>query len=114
MLDTSEFREIVYSNGVRGEVGDIPIAVTVVKKHHNTDGMPIENRIVDPIFNHSVTDNLYGRMMTLLEATCDSVKLKAVKDIFGKELGAWANDVYNSAREITNGGDSSTNIYTRR
>lgn len=105
-------RVIVFSDGSKGIKGDFPIAVeyTQVEKYHDTE---IGNQVVDPIFDYHVTDNLYGRMMTLVEATTETHKLKAVKDLFSKELGAWASDVYDSAREIANGGDSSHNIYTR-
>lgn len=91
---------------------DFPIAVVREALDSNEIG---EGKIVDPIFNSSVTRNLYGRMMTLVEATCETHKLKAVKDLFSKELLAWENDVYSSARQIANGNDfvDPNNIYTR-
>lgn len=103
-------REIVYSDHSRGNTGDFPVAVVWKQKPQHES---IENLVVDPIFDGSVTRNLYGRIMTLLEATFEGQRLEAVKTVFGKELTTWANDVYTSAREIAEGGDSSLNIYTR-
>ena len=67
----------------------------------------------DPVLEHSVYNNLFGRVMTLVEATTDPAKLKAVKDTFAKELQQWFADVHASAREIAGGGNSGNNIYTR-
>ena len=106
-------REIVYSDGSRGEKGDFPVAVTYVQELINPDGSNSGHIVVDPIFNGQINANLYGRIMTLVEATTDAYKLKAVKDLFSKELSSWADDVFQSAREITDGNDSSHNLYTR-
>jgi hypothetical protein len=81
------------------ETPDFPVAV--VREPHKDEKGTIEGRIVDPIFNGSVTRNLYGRVMTLVEATCETHKLKAVKDLFSKELMDWEGDVYRSARELS-------------
>lgn len=109
-------REIVYIGGERGARGDFPVAVIHTQRYkdgelHASVG---DNLVVDPVFNSAIYGNLFGRLMTLVEATTDAYKLKAVKDLFSKELQTWSNDVYQSAREIASGGDSSTNLYTRR
>lgn len=98
------------------ETPDFPIAV--VREQELTDvpsGSTSEGMIVDPVLNSSVTKNLYGRIMTLVEATTDTSKLKAVKDLFSKELLSWQNDVYSSARQLAQGNDfvDPSNIYTR-
>lgn len=107
----SKKREILFSDGSKGNDGDFPIAV--LWQQELTHPEPMFNSVVDPILEHSAYNNLYGRLMTLIEATVDSQKLKAVKDVFSKELQTWFSDVHSSAREIAEGGDSSTNIYTR-
>lgn len=91
---------------------DFPIAVV---REAQDEGAIGESKIVDPIFDHHVTRNLYGRIMTLVEATSETGKLKAVKDLFSKELMAWENDVYRSARQFSEGKDfiDPNNIYTR-
>lgn len=100
------------------EAPDFPVAV-VREKHESESGTTLEAAIVDPVFNSSVTRNLFGRMMTLVEATCETHKLKAVKDLFAKELREWENDVYDSARRLVpvEGGDKAVyadnNIYTK-
>ena len=104
-------RTILFSDKSTGDSGDFPIAVIWKQEVRNEE--PLFATVVDPIFNQNVTNNLYGRIMTLVEATCDAQKLKAVKDLVGKELTSWASDVYRSARELADGGDSSENIYTR-
>ena len=111
--------KILDIDGEFRETPDSPVAV--VREAHD-EGKIGEGTIVDPIFNSNVARNLYGRMMTLVEATTDQNKLKAVKDLFAKELGAWENDVYTSARELVPSNDPNgivvgvynpTNIYTR-
>lgn len=103
---------------------DFPVAV-VKEPWESEDGKQDHGMIVDPIFNSSVTRNLYGRMMTLLEATCETHKLSAVKDLFGKELREWETYVYESARDLAKAAGVSdknadgavnvnlSNIYTR-
>lgn len=107
--------EIVDIDGSVRQEPDFPIAVV---RWAAKDDSSFEGDIVDPIFDHHVTRNLYGRMMTLVEATCETHKLKAVKDLFSKELMAWENDVYQSARQIVGSVNSTNNvdpnnIYTR-
>ena len=106
-------REILYQDGSRGTTGKRPIGIA--KKGDEVDPSidkvvgTIE--IVDPIFDYRVKDNLYGRIMTLLEATTDPEKLEAVKKVFGEEIHRWSSEVYRSAREIAEGGGSSINTY---
>lgn len=93
---------------------DSPIAV--VREEPEAAGEKVGNKaylIVDPIFNHNVTGNLFGRVMTLVEATCDTHKLKAVKDLFGKELREWESEVYKCARELAEGKNYPGNMYKR-
>lgn len=107
--------EIVDIDGSVRDTPDFPIAIVRWKPKADSS---FEGDIVDPIFNGHVTRNLYGRIMTLVEATCETHKLKAVKDLFSKELMAWENDVYQSARQVVgkvSGNDfvDPNNIYTR-
>lgn len=110
----SKNREIVYVDGSRGDDGDFPVAVVWDQESEFSKSF-----VVDPIFNSQVTRNLFGRVMTLVEATCEVHKLKAVKDLFAKELGDWESEVYSCARQIAevNAGDtiarSPSNIYHR-
>ncbi len=99
-------------DGKYRETPDFPIAVV---REATDDGNIGESKVVDPIFNNQVTRNLYGRIMTLVEATCEMHKLKAVKDLFSKELMDWESDVYRSARQLSDGKDfiDPSNIYTR-
>lgn len=97
-------------SGTFSETPDYPVAV-VREKYEGEESM--EGPIVDPVFDFHITRNLFGRVMTLVEATTDMHKLGAVKDLFAKELRSWEEDVYSSARELANGGDSSSNLYTK-
>lgn len=95
-------------SGTFSDTPDFPVAVVrEPAEDENTD------KIVDPVLDFHVTRNLFGRMMTLVEATSEQHKLKAVKNLFAKELSAWENDVYESARELADGGNSSANLYTK-
>lgn len=98
---------------ISGEYTDTPDFPVAVVKKQDGQGIVANGLIVDPIFNTNVTDNLYGRIMTLVEATTDSYKLKAVKDLFSKELRDWQDDVYGSARHLAKGINSSDNLYTK-
>lgn len=116
-------RSIVYSDGSRGEFGDFPVAVSYLQTYSSPGSTDVvgDYLVVDPIFNSAIEKNLYGRIMTLVEATTDSYKLKAVKDLFSKELKEWSSDIYESARDIATsdqGGDvyrtvNNNNIYLR-
>lgn len=97
-------------SGKISETPDFPVAVV---REMRTTEVTGEGAIVDPVFDFHITRNLFGRVMTLVEATCDIHKLKAVKDLFAKELSAWEEDVYTSARELAEGGNSSNNLYTK-
>lgn len=107
-MSKTEYK-VIFSDG--SETGDFPIAVKSVQ--HIEFPEKYDNEVIDPIFDNRVSRNLYGRIMTLVEATTEQSKLKAVKNLFSKELMAWENDVFSSAREIVQGGGSSNNIYTR-
>lgn len=100
--------KVLDCDGEFRENPDFPIAVV-------RESDPGELPIVDPVFNIDVTGNLYGRIMTLVEATCEPHKLKAVKDLFSKELMSWENDVYSSARDLAQGMGATTpgNIYLK-
>jgi len=91
---------------------DFPVAVVRDQRDESTNEF-VGGLIIDPVLNYSVYNNLFGRIMTLVEATTDASKLKPVKDLFTKELASWNSDVYNSARELSNGGNSSRNLYSR-
>ena len=92
-------RDIVYIDGSYGSNGDEPVAVVYNQKvDYGTFGET--NLVVDPIFNSRAYNNLYGRLMTLVEATTESYKLKSVKDLFSRELNDWSNNIYESARDI--------------
>lgn len=106
-------------DGEYRDAPDSPIAVVRESQASNDDGVYVEGMIVDPIFNYQVTSNLFGRIMTLVEATCETHKLKSVKDLFGRELRDWEDYVYKSAREIAESGNrdhtvpQNSNIYLR-
>lgn len=89
---------------------DFPVAVV---KEAYEEGDVGYGMVVDPVFNERVTNNLFGRIMTLVEATTDQHKLKAVKDLFARELGDWETEVRGSARELAEGKNHSRNLYTR-
>lgn len=97
-------------SGTFSDTPDFPVAV-VREPYENEQSL--EGKIVDPVFDWHITKNLFGRVMTLVEATTDMHKLSAVKDLFAKELRNWEEDVYRSARELADGGDSSSNLYTK-
>lgn len=86
-------------DGVVRENPDFPIAV-IREKLDEKEAGNFEGTYVDPVFNDKVARNLYGRMMTLLEATIEPNRVKAVKDVFSKELKSWESDVYESANEM--------------
>jgi len=88
--------EIIDIDGEVRENPDFPVAI--IRRALTSE--ELEGDIVDPVFNMHVTKNLYGRIMTLIEATTEPSRLKAVKDVFSKELRAWENDVYSSARSF--------------
>ena len=88
---------IVDVDGVIRDNPDFPTAI--LRKGSLADKGNFEGDIVDPVFNDKITRNLYGRIMTLVEATTDPVKLKSVKDVFSKELKSWEADVYEEAFE---------------
>lgn len=90
---------IVDIDGVIREKPDSPKAL--LRMSYTVQGSTGTEVIVDPVFTDEISRNLYGRIMTLVEATTEPSKLKAVKDVFSKELKAWSNDVYEEARELS-------------
>jgi len=67
-----------------------------------------------PIFDGHAHNNLYGRLMTIIEAVIeDKDRQKAVKDIISKELGSFSQELKRSATEIATGGGSTSNIYNK-
>lgn len=111
VMDSLE-REIVYVGGERGTKGDFPVCTTYTQPDR-WGGEAGATQVVDPILSESVFGNLYGRILTLVEATTDASRVKAVKNLYQKELNSWYSDVHTSAREVANHCDSSHNIYTR-
>ena len=107
--------KVVFSDGSKGYEGGEPIAVVYQEVSANADGSDERTVTYDlrPVLNHAPYNNLYGRVMTLIEATTDPSRLEAVKNVFSKELLAWFNDVKNDSNDITNGIQGSNNIYTR-
>lgn len=97
-------------NGKFSETPDFPVAV--VREAYD-DADQGEGTIVDPVFSQSVTRNLYGRIMTLVEVITPNEKLEATKNVFSKELMSWENDVYRSARDLSRNQVNPDNIYTR-
>lgn len=89
---------IIDIDGVIREKPDFPRAL--LRQSYTVRGSTGAEQVVDPVFTDEIVRNLYGRIMTLVEATTEPSKLKAVKDIFSKELKAWSNDVYQEAREL--------------
>lgn len=96
----SKKRSIVFIDGSQGDEGDFPVAVVYNQIISQGQNDSIDNYVVDPIFNGKLYNNLYGRLMTLIEATTEQYKLQSVKDLFGKELSEWQNSVHVGAREI--------------
>lgn len=89
---------IVDIDGVIRDKPDFPKAL--LRQSYTTQGSTGAEQVVDPVFTDEIVRNLYGRIMTLVEATTEASKLKAVKDVFSKELKQWSNDVFEEAREL--------------
>jgi hypothetical protein len=114
-MEQKRVAKVLDINGTYDECPDFPVAVVRPRVESENS---IEGDIVDPVFTTPLYNNLFGRVMTLLEATCETHKLKAVKDLFGKELISWYEDVFQSARELVphEGESNSTprrNLYTK-
>lgn len=95
---------VVDIDGVIRENPDFPVAVLREQPEDKIGSG--EGDWVDPVFTSQVTRNLFGRIMTLLEATTEPSRLKAVKDVFSKELRSWEDEVYSSATDIASRGSS--------
>lgn len=97
---------------VDGLIEQWPIAVFVKDVIDESD--TLKQEMCYPIFDGHAHNNLYGRLMTLVEAVIeDKGRQKAVKDIIARELSDFNRELSRSATEIANGGDSSSNIYNR-
>lgn len=95
-----------------GLIEQWPIAVFVKNVIEKDDYL--KQDMCYPIFDGHAHNNLYGRLMTLVEAIIeDKDRQKSVKDIVARELSDFNRELSRSATEIANGGDSSTNIYKR-
>lgn len=53
-----------------------------------------------PAITTSAYNNLYGRLMTLIEATTDKDKLKVVKQLFQRELNDYFSQLEKSVEEL--------------
>ena len=102
---------IVDIDGQVRENPDFPVAI--LSEQEISHDIKELTEVVDPVLCWAIVNNLYGRIFTLIEATTDQYKLKSVKDLFSKEIKSWETDVYDSARELANGGNSTRNLYTR-
>ena len=95
-----------------GLIEQWPIAVFIKNVIDESDRL--ESSMCYPIFDGHAHNNLYGRLMTLIEAVIeDKDRQRAVKDIVSKEIADFGRELSRSATEIANGGDSSSNIYNR-
>lgn len=53
-----------------------------------------------PAITTAAYNNLYGRMMTLVEATTEKSKLKSVKSLFQRELNEYFSQLEKSVEEL--------------
>ena len=88
---------IVNHNGTITETPEFPAAI--LRKGTLADKDNFWGDIVDPVFDDKIVKNLYGRIMTLVEATTEPSRLKSVKDVFSKEIKSWSEQVYEDAAE---------------
>lgn len=89
---------IVDIDGVIRDRPDSPTAL--VRKRYTVAGSTGAETVAYPVFTDAIVRNLYGRIMTLVEATTEVPKMKPVKDIFSKELKAWSEDIHKDAAEL--------------
>jgi hypothetical protein len=95
-----------------GLIDQCPVAVFLKNTIEESDDM--HEAFCYPVFDGHAHNNLYGRLMTLVEAIIeDKGRQKAVKDIVSREISDFGRELARSATEIANGGDSSANIYKR-
>lgn len=57
-------------------------------------------RYFTPALTSNAYNNLYGRIMTLIEATTDKHKLKSVKALFQRELNDYFDNLEKSVKEL--------------
>lgn len=86
---------IVDIDGVIRDKPDFP--TSLIRKSYSAEGTTGAEVVIYPVFTDDIARNLYGRIITLVEATTEPSKLKSVKDVFSKELKAWSDDVYENA-----------------
>lgn len=102
---------IEFSDGRVDSHEGFPIAV--VKQSTGENEITSGVTVYFPVVEEKARANLYGRMMTLLEAMTENPeKLEAMKSVFGKEISQWYEDLCRSAEELHKGGDSSSNVYS--
>lgn len=79
-------------------VGECPAGIKRIEYIGN--GEKDYLRYYFPALTDSAYNNLYGRLMTLLEATSDRDKLKVIKTLFQRELNDWFDNLEKSVKEI--------------
>lgn len=77
-------------------IGEVPCGIKRVE--YIGDGGKINYYF--PALTSSAYNNLYGRIMTLLEATTDHAKLKVVKTLFQRELNDYFDNLEKSVKEV--------------
>lgn len=90
---------IVDIDGVIRDKPDFPKAL--IRQSYSARNTTGAEMVVYPVFTDDIARNLYGRIMTLVEATTDPSRLKAVKDVFSKELRLWEKDVQEDASDLS-------------
>lgn len=89
---------IVDIDGVIRDKPDFPSAL--IRRSYSAPNTTGAEEVCYPVFTDNIARNLYGRIMTLVEATTEPSRLKAVKDVFSKELKNWESDVYEDASDL--------------
>lgn len=95
-----ELSVIVHPNKIAGMNDDVPCGVKrteFIGDNRTTSG---EIPYYYPLLTAPAYNNLYGRVMTMLEATTDKDKLKVVKTLFQRELNDWFSDLEKSVKEL--------------
>ena len=82
-----------------GELKPAGILNEVFNGYEN--GQPTYLNYYIPAITSSTYNNLYGRIMTLVEATTDKAKLRSVKTLFQRELNDYFSNLEKNVQEIT-------------